>query len=89
VTIRTQILLLCGCLLMAIGSVWCEQRGLMSASARHGKYFLDTNGRRIYGKVTVYIDVPKCGGPQYVFFQDDDDGICHHLRLDEVKESPP
>jgi hypothetical protein len=61
----------------------------MSASARHGKYFLNTNGRRIYGKVTVYIDVPKCGGPQYVFFQDDDDGICHHLRLDEVKESPP
>jgi hypothetical protein len=88
VTIRSQILLLCGCLLMAIGSVWCEQRGLMSASARHGKYFLDANGRRIYGKVTDYIDVPKSGGLQYVFFQDDDNGISHHVRLDQVKESP-
>jgi len=73
---------------MAIGTVWCEQRGSMSASARHGKYFLDTNGRRVYGKVTVYIKVPKCGDSQRVFFEDDD-GICHLRRLDQVKESPP
>jgi len=85
VKIRTQILLLCGCLLLALGGSWCEQHGWRephgstSARAQPRKYIVDENGRRIYGKVIER-------GRARVFFQGDD-GIDYVVPVDRMKES--
>jgi hypothetical protein len=90
VKIRTQILLLCGCLLLALGGSWCEQHGWrephgsISARAQPRKYIVDENGRRIYGKVILVIFQKV----NFVIFQDDD-GIEYVVAQDRVKESRP
>jgi hypothetical protein len=76
--IRAQLLLLCGSVLLAVGTSWCEQFGGLFGPERQGTYRIDDNGRRVYGRVI------KRGTIGVIF--EDEDGIEDVIAADRVKE---